>query len=121
MQIEELLNKGYIFPSVSPWGAPILFLKKKDATLRICIDFRKLNKVTMKNKFPFPRIYDLFYHLRGARIFFKINLRYGYHQIRIKEEDISETSFRTRYGNYVFIVVPFGLSKATIFLHVFSE
>jgi hypothetical protein len=98
MQLEELLKKGYIRPSVSPWGAPVLFVKKKDGTLRLCIDFRQLNKVTVKNKYPLPRIDDLFDQLRGTKIFSKIDLRSGYHQVRIKEEDINKTAFRTRYG-----------------------
>jgi hypothetical protein len=114
MQLEELLKKGYIHPSVSPWGAPVLFVKKKDGTLRLCIDFRQLNKVTVKNKYPFPRIDDLFDQLKDAKIFSKIDLRSGYHQVRIKEEDINKTSFRTRYGHYEFTVVPFGLSNAPI-------
>jgi hypothetical protein len=112
MQLEELLKKGYICPSVSPWGAPVLFMKKKDGTLRLCIDFRQLNKVTVKNKYPLPRIDDLFDQLKDAKIFSKIDLRSGYHQVRIKEEDISKTSFRTRYGHYEFTVVPFGFSNA---------
>jgi hypothetical protein len=97
MQLEELIKKGYICPSVSPWGAPILFLKKKDGTLILCIHFKKLNKVTMNNKYHFPRIDDMFDYLRGTRIFSNINLRSGYHQVRIKEEDISKISFETRY------------------------
>jgi hypothetical protein len=97
MQLEELLKKGYICPSVSPWGAPILFVKKKDGTLRLCIDFRQLNKSTMKNKYPLPRIDDLFDQLRGENIFSKIDLRLGYHQVRIKEEDINKTTFRTMH------------------------
>jgi hypothetical protein len=112
MQLEELLKKGYIHPSVSPWGAPVLFVKKKDGTLILCIDFRQLNKVTIKNKYPLPRIDDLFDQLKDAKIFSKIDLRSGYHQVRIKEEDISKTAFRTRYGHYEFTVVPFGLSNA---------
>jgi hypothetical protein len=114
MQLEELLKKGYIRPSVSPWGALVLFVKKKDGTLRLCIDFRKLNKVTVKNKYPLPRIDDLFDQLKYAKIFFKIDLRSGYHQVRIKEEDINKTAFRTRYGHYEFTVVPFGLSNAPV-------
>jgi hypothetical protein len=99
MQLEEILRKGYIHPSVSPWGAPIIFMKKKDGTLRICIDFRQVNKVTIKNKYPLPRIDDLFDQLKGARIFSKIDLRSNYYQVRIRVEDISKTSLRTRYGH----------------------
>jgi hypothetical protein len=93
MQLEELLKKGYIRPSVSPWGALVLFVKKKDATLRICINFRQLNKATVKNKYLLPRIDDLNDQLRGAKIFSKIDLRSKYHQVRIKEEDISKTTY----------------------------
>jgi hypothetical protein len=114
LQLEELLKKGYIHPSVSPWGAPVLFVKKKDGTLRLCIDFRQLNKVTVKNKYPLPRIDDLFYQLKDAKIFSKIDLRSGYHQVRIKDEDIGKTAFRTRYGHYEFTVVSFGLSNAPV-------
>jgi hypothetical protein len=113
MNLEEILKKGYICPSVSPWGAPVLFMKEKDGTLILCIDFRQLNKVTIKNKYPLPIIDDLFDQLKDAKIFSKIDLRSGYHQVRIKEEDIINTSFQTRYGHYEFIVVPFGLSNAT--------
>jgi hypothetical protein len=112
MQLEELLKKGYICLNVSPWGAPVLFVKKKDGTLRLCIDFRQLNKYTIKNKYPLPRIDGLFDQLRGEKICSKIDLRSGYHQVRIKEEDIHKTTFRTRYGNYEFVVVPFGLTNA---------
>jgi hypothetical protein len=114
LQLEELLKKGYVRPSVSPWGAPVLFVKKKDGTLRLCIDFRQLNKVTVKNKYPLPRIDDLFDQLKDAKIFSKIDLRSGYHQVRIKDEDISKTAFRTRYGHYEFTVVLFGLTNAPV-------
>jgi hypothetical protein len=112
MQLEELLKKGYIFPSVSPWGSPVLFVRNKDGTLRLCINFRQFNKVIVKNKYPLPRIDDLFDQLKDAKIFSKIDLRSRYHQVRIKEEDISKTTFRIRYGHYDFAVVPFGLSNA---------
>jgi hypothetical protein len=115
MHLEELLKKAYICPSVSPWGAPVLFVKNKDGTLRLCIDFKQLNKVTIKNKYPLPRIDDLFDQLKDARIFSKIDLSSGYHQVRIKDEEINKTTFRTRYGHYEFIVVSFGLSNAPIF------
>jgi hypothetical protein len=120
--LEELLNKGYIRPSVSPWGAPVLFVKKKDGTLRLCIDFRQLNKYTINNKYPLPQIDDLFDQLRGEKIFSKIDLRVGYHQVRIKKEDIHKTTFRTRYGNYEFVVVPFGLTNApAVFMYLMND
>jgi hypothetical protein len=89
MQLKELMKKGYICPSVSPWGAPILFVKNKDGTLRLCIDFKQLNKVSVKNKYPLLGIDDLFDQLKDAKICSKIDLRSGYHQVRIKEEYIS--------------------------------
>ena len=112
VQMEELVNKGFVRPSTSPWGAPILFVKKKDGSLRLCIDYRELNKVTIRNQYPLPRIDDLFYQLQGARVFSKIDLRSGYHQFKIRSEDVPKTAFRTRYGHYEFLVMPFRLTNA---------
>ena len=108
------MAKGHIHPSVSPWGAPVIFVKKKDGSLRLCIDYRQLNKVTVKNRYPWPRIDDLFDQMKGARVFSKIDLKSGYHQLRIQEADIHRTAFRTRYGHYEFTVVPFGLTNAPL-------
>ncbi|KAH0671324.1 hypothetical protein KY285_024119 [Solanum tuberosum] len=112
VQLQDLLGKGFIRPSVSPWGAPVLFVKKKDGTMRLCIDYRQLNKVTVKNRYPMPRINDLFDQLQGAVVFSKIDLRSGYHQLRIRAADVPKTAFRTRYGHYEFLVMSFGLTNA---------
>ncbi|KAK9064954.1 hypothetical protein SSX86_016337 [Deinandra increscens subsp. villosa] len=111
-QLQELLDKGFIRPSHSPWGAPVLFVKKKDGTFRMCIDYRELNKLTVKNRYPLPRIDDLFDQLQGSSFYSKIDLRSGYHQLRVRDEDVSKTAFRTRYGHYEFLVMPFGLTNA---------
>ena len=121
-QLQELMDKGFIQPSVSPWGAPILFVKKKDGSLRLCIDYRELNKVTIKNNYPLPRIDDLFDQLQGATVFSKIDLRSGYHQLRIREEDIPKKTFRSRYGHYEFLVMFFGLTNApTVFMELMNR
>ena len=111
-QLEELLSRGFIRPSFSPWGAPVLFVKKKDGSFRMCIDYRELNKLTVKNRYPLPRINDLFDQLQGSTHYSKIDLRSGYHQLSVQEEDVPKTAFRTRYGHYEFLVMPFGLTNA---------
>ncbi|GJT19865.1 putative reverse transcriptase domain-containing protein [Tanacetum coccineum] len=111
-QLKELSDKGFIRPSSSPWGALVLFVKKKDGLFRMCIDYRELNKLTVKNRYPLPRIDDLFDQLQGSSVYSKIDLRSGYHQLRVREEDIPKTAFRTRYGHYEFQVMPFGLTNA---------
>ncbi|GJR83648.1 putative reverse transcriptase domain-containing protein [Tanacetum coccineum] len=111
-QLKELSDKGFIRPSSSPWGAPVLFVKKKDGSFRMCIDYRELNKLTVKNRYPLPRIDDLFDQLQGSSVYSKIDLRSGYHQLRVREEDIPKTAFRTRYGHYEFQVMSFGLTNA---------
>ena len=108
------MDKGFIRPSTSPWGAPVLFVKKKDKTLRLCIDYRQLNRVTIKIWYPLSRIDDLFDQLKGARVYSNIDLRTGYHQLRVRETDIPKTVFRTRYGHFEFTVMPFGLTNAAV-------
>jgi hypothetical protein len=112
VQLKELLAKGYIKPSKSPYEAPVLFVHKKDGTLRMCVDYRALNKATVKNWYPLPRIDDLFDRLSGAKVFNRIDLRSRYYQIRIAEGDEEKTACRTRYGSYEFMVMPFGLTNA---------
>jgi hypothetical protein len=112
VQLQDLLDKGFIRPSASPWGCPALFVKKKDQSLRLCVDYRPLNAVTIKNKYPLPRIDILFDQLAGAKVFSKIDLRSGYHQIKIKPSDIPKTTFSTRYGLYEYLVMSFGLTNA---------
>ena len=111
-QLQELVDRGFIRPSISPWGAPVLFVKKKDDTWRLCIDYRQLNKVAIRNKYPLPQIDDLFDQLQGAKVFSKIDLRSGYHQLRIRESDILKTTSRTRYGHYKFLVMSFEITNA---------
>ncbi|GJZ86609.1 putative reverse transcriptase domain-containing protein [Tanacetum coccineum] len=111
-QLKELQDKGFIRPSLSPWGAPVLFVIKKDGSFRMCIDYRELNKLTVKNRYPLPRIDDLFDQLQGSQFFSKIDLRSGYHQLRVPENDIPKTTFRTRNGHFEFTVIPFGLTNA---------
>src|SRR4051812_24213226 len=111
-QLEELLEKKFIRPSVSPWGAPVLLVKKKEGSMRLCVDYRQLNKVTIKNQYPLPKIDDLMDQLVGACVFSKIDLRSGYHQICVKAEDIQKTAFRTSYGHYEYSVMPFGVTNA---------
>ncbi|GJX26989.1 putative reverse transcriptase domain-containing protein [Tanacetum coccineum] len=113
-QLQELSDQGFIRPSTSPWGAPVLFVKKKDGSFRMCIDYRELNKLTVKNHYPLPRIDDLFDQLQGLSVYSKIDLRSGYHQLRVRDEDIPKTAFRTRYGHYEFQVMPFGLTNAPV-------
>ena len=111
-QLEELFSKGFIRPSISPWGAPILFVKKKDGSLRFCIDYRQLNRVTIRNQYPLLRIDELFDQLQGSRVYSKIDLRSGYHQLMVQESDVPKTAFKTRYGHYEFLLMPFGFTNS---------
>ncbi|GJZ56263.1 putative reverse transcriptase domain-containing protein [Tanacetum coccineum] len=113
-QLQELSDRCFIRPSTSPWGAPVLFVKKKDGSFRLCIDYRELNKLAVKNRYPLTRIDDLFDQLQGSSVYSKIDLRSGYHQLRVRDEDIPKTAFRTRYGHYEFQVMPFGLTNAPV-------
>jgi hypothetical protein len=112
IQLQDFLEKGFIRPSSSPWGCPAIFVKKKDQMLQMCMDYRPLNEVTMKNKYPLPRIDILFDQLTGARVFSKIDLRSGYHQICIRPEDIPKTAFTTLYGLFEYLVMSFRLTNA---------
>ena len=125
-QLDEPLAKGYIRQSKSPYGAPVLFVDKKDRKLRLCVDYRALNKVTVKNSYPLPRIDDLFDRLAGAKCFSRIDLRSGYHQIRIAQGNEEKTACRTRYGSFEFLVMPFELCNApatftTLMNNIFHE
>ncbi|GKE31937.1 putative reverse transcriptase domain-containing protein [Tanacetum coccineum] len=121
-QLKELSNKGFIRPSSSPWGATVLFVKKKDGSFQMCINYRELNKLTVKNRYPLSRINDLFDQLQGSSVYSKINLRLGYHQLRVREEDIPKAAFRTRYRHYEFQVMTFGLTNAhAIFIDLMNR
>ncbi|GKA66520.1 putative nucleotidyltransferase, ribonuclease H, partial [Tanacetum coccineum] len=121
-KLKELQDEGFIRPSSSPWGAPVLFVKKKDGSFRMCIDYRELNKLTAKNCYPLPRIDDLFDQLRGSQFFSQIDLRSIYHQLRVHEDDIPKTAFQTCYGHFEFTVMPFGLINApTIFMDLMNR
>ncbi|GJR06601.1 putative reverse transcriptase domain-containing protein [Tanacetum coccineum] len=111
-QLQELFDKGFIRPSSSPWGVPVLFVKKKDGSFRMCIDYCKLNKLIVKNRYPLSRIDNLFDQLQGSSNYLKVDLRSGYHQLRVREQDIPKTAFQTRYGHYEFQVMPFRLTNA---------
>ncbi|GJV66061.1 putative reverse transcriptase domain-containing protein [Tanacetum coccineum] len=120
-QLQEISDKGFIRPSSPPWGALVLFVKKKDGSFRMCIDYHELNKLTVKNRYQLSRINDLFNQLQGSRVYYKIDLRFGYHQLRVREEDILKTAFRTRYDHCEFQVMSFGLANApTIFMDLMN-
>jgi hypothetical protein len=121
-QLQELLDKGYIHPSASPWGAPLIFVPKKNGMQRMCVDYHSLNEVTIKNKYPLPRINDLFHQLKGACVFSKIDLRSGYHQLKIRASDIPKTTFITRYGLYEYTVMSFRLTNApAYFMYIMNK
>ena len=111
-QLVDMLSKCLIRPRASPWGSRIIFMDKRDGTTRLCVDYRKLNDVTIKNKYPLPKIEDLFVQINGARVFSKIDLRTGYHQLKIRDSDIPKTAFTTRYGLFEYTVMSFGLTNA---------
>ncbi|GBG61706.1 hypothetical protein CBR_g23221 [Chara braunii] len=117
-QLDDLLEKGWIRPSSTPYGAPVLFVWKKNKDLRLCIDYRKLNEETVKNAIPLPRIADLLKRLGGAKFFSKLDLKSGYHQLKIRQEDRYKTAFKTRYGHFEWLVVSFGLTNAPAFFQV---
>ena len=112
LKVQLQFDEGFIRPSNSPWGTSVLFAKKKDKTLRLCIDYRQLNRVKIKNRYSLLRIDDLFDQLKRAQVYSKIDLRTGYHRLRVRETDILKTAFRTRYGHFEFTVMPFGLTNA---------
>src|SRR3954469_11802672 len=111
-EIDKALQKGFIRPSSSAWGAPSLFVKKSDGTNRLFQDYRPINQVTIQNKYPLPRINDLYDHLAGSKVFSKLDLRLGYHQIRVRDVDIPKTAFITLYGSYEYTIMSFGLTNA---------
>jgi hypothetical protein len=122
IQLQGLLDKGYIRPSTSPWGCSTLFVEKKDKEMCLCVDYRPLNAVTIKNKYPLSCIDILFDQLAGAQVFSKIDLRSGYHQIKIHVEDIPKMTFTTRYGLYEYLVMSFGLTNApTHFMYLMNS
>ncbi|GKF05740.1 putative reverse transcriptase domain-containing protein, partial [Tanacetum coccineum] len=121
-KLKELQDKGFIRSSSSPWGAPMLFVKKKNGSFRMCIDYKELNKLTVKNRYPLPRIDGLTDQLQGSQFFLKIDLRSGYHQLRVHEDDIPKTTFRTCYVHFEFTIMPFGLTNApTIFMDLMNR
>jgi hypothetical protein len=121
-QLEDFVDWGFIRTSVSLWGAPVLFVTKKDGSLRLCIDYRELKRVTIKNKYPLPRIDDLFDQLKEATVFSKIDLQSRYHQLKVKEADVPKTAIHTRYGHYKFLVMPFGVTNApSVFIDLMNR